>query len=105
MVSSLVQAKWFILGCIIATPPADIAWVLVRTTRRTAPVLCAGILAAILGEVVGFWIGRRFGHQLLMRYGARLGFTEGRIRIGQWLFVRYRGRVGFIGVFLPFFLR
>jgi membrane protein DedA with SNARE-associated domain len=55
-----------------------------------------------LGEVVGFWIGRRFGHQLLMRYGAHLGFTEGRIRIGQWLFVRYGGRFVFIARFLPF---
>src|SRR5260221_5284635 len=65
-------------------------------------LIAAGIVAAILGEVVGFWIGRRFGHQLLMRHGARLGFTEGRIRIGQWLFVRYGGRFVFIARFLPF---
>ena len=51
-------------------------------------LIAAGIVAAILGEVIGFWIGRRFGHQLLMRYGTRLGFTEERIRVGQWLFVR-----------------
>src|SRR5262249_2398232 len=50
------------------------------------------IVAAIIGEIVGFWIGRRFGHQLLTRYGTRLGMTEGRIRIGQWLFVHYGGR-------------
>jgi membrane protein DedA with SNARE-associated domain len=37
-----------------------------------------------------------------MRYGTRLGFTEGRIRIGQWLFVRYGGRFVFIARFLPF---
>src|SRR5207253_9748304 len=62
----------------------------------------AGIVAAILGEVVGFWIGRRFGHQLLVRHGARLGFTEGRIRIGQWLFMRYGARFVFVARFLPF---
>src|SRR5205807_9088031 len=55
-------------------------------------LIAAGIFAAVLGEIVGFWLGRRFGPQLLNRYGARLGFTEGRIRIGQWLFVRYGGR-------------
>src|SRR6516164_7379071 len=44
-------------------------------------LLAAGIAAAILGEVVGFWIGRR---------------------IGQWLFVRYGGRFVFIARFLPF---
>jgi len=65
-------------------------------------LITAGIVAAIVGEVVGFWIGRRFGHQLLMRYGPRLGVTEGRIRIGQWLFVRYGGRFVFIARFLPF---
>jgi membrane protein DedA with SNARE-associated domain len=64
-------------------------------------LIAAGILAAILGEIVGFWIGRRFGYQLLKRYGARLGLTEGRIRIGQWLFVRYGGRFVFIARFLP----
>ena len=65
-------------------------------------LIAAGIVAAILGEMVGFWIGRRFGHQVLMRYGARVGFTEERIRIGQRLFVRYGGRFVFIARFLPF---
>ena len=58
-------------------------------------LIAAGIVAAIIGEIVGFWIGRRFGSQLLDRYGTRLGFTEGRIRIGQWLFIRYGGRFVF----------
>src|SRR5262249_19458257 len=65
-------------------------------------LITAAIIAAIVGEIVGFWIGRRFGHQLLARYGTRLGMTEGRIRIGQWLFVRYGGRFVFIARFLPF---
>jgi len=65
-------------------------------------LIAAGIIAAILGEVIGFWIGRSFGHRLLVRYGARLGFTERRIRIGQWLFERYGGRFVFIARFLPF---
>jgi membrane protein DedA with SNARE-associated domain len=65
-------------------------------------LIAAAIVAAILGEIVGFWIGRRFGHHLLARYGTRLGMTEGRIRIGQWLFVRYGSRFVFIARFLPF---
>src|SRR5215471_12943143 len=65
-------------------------------------LIAASIVAAIAGEIVGFWIGRRFGHQLLMRYGMRLGMTEGRIRIGQWLFVQYGGRFVFVARFLPF---
>ena len=60
-----------------------------------------GIVAAIVGEIVGFWIGRRYGHQLLARHGSRVGLTPGRIRIGQWLFARYGGRFVFIARFLP----
>jgi membrane protein DedA with SNARE-associated domain len=64
-------------------------------------LIAAGIIAAIVGEIVGFWIGRRYGHQLLARHGSRLGLTPGRIRIGQWLFARYGGRFVFIARFLP----
>ena len=37
-----------------------------------------------------------------MRYGTHLGMNEGRIRIGQLLFLRYGGRFVFIARFLPF---
>src|SRR5215218_4889337 len=65
-------------------------------------LIAVGIAAAIIGEVIGFWIGRRFGCQLLKRYGDRLGLTEGRVKIGQWLFARYGGRFVFVARFLPF---
>jgi membrane protein DedA with SNARE-associated domain len=65
-------------------------------------LIVVGSLAAILGNAVGYWIGRRFGYRLLTRYGPRVGLTEGRIKIGQWLFMRYGGRFVFIARFLPF---
>jgi membrane protein DedA with SNARE-associated domain len=65
-------------------------------------LIVASILAAILGNVAGFWIGRRFGYRLLTRYGNRLGLTEARLRIGQWLFARYGGMFVFVARFLPF---
>lgn len=73
------------------THKLDISW-----------LIAAGILAAILGNIAGFWIGRRYGYRLLTRYGARVGLTEARIRIGQWLFLRYGGRFVFVARFLPF---
>jgi membrane protein DedA with SNARE-associated domain len=87
--------------------PAEAALIAAAFFARTHGIdiwslIAAGIVAAILGEMVGFWIGRRFGHQVLMRYGTRVGFTEERIRVGQWLFVRYGGRFVFIARFLPF---
>jgi membrane protein DedA with SNARE-associated domain len=65
-------------------------------------LIAAGILAAIVGNIAGFWLGRRFGPRLLLRHGARFGLTEQRLKIGQWLFVRYGGRFVFTARFLPF---
>jgi membrane protein DedA with SNARE-associated domain len=62
----------------------------------------ASVLATILGNVAGFWIGRRFGHDLLRRRGGRIGLTEDRLKIGQWLFLRYGGLFVFVARFLPF---
>jgi membrane protein DedA with SNARE-associated domain len=108
-----IYAVWLVAACIalesIGMPlPAEAALIAAAFyAARThgidiRPLIAAGIVAAILGEIFGFWIGRRFGHQLLMRYGTRLGVTEERIRVGQWLFVRYGGRFVFIARFLPF---
>jgi membrane protein DedA with SNARE-associated domain len=65
-------------------------------------LVSASILAAILGNVAGFWIGRRYGHALLMKHGYRIGLTASRIKIGQWLFQRYGGVFVFAARFLPF---
>jgi membrane protein DedA with SNARE-associated domain len=65
-------------------------------------LLLAGVLAAIAGNVAGFWLGRAYGHQLLLAYGGRVGLTPGRIKIGQWLFLRYGGAFVFAARFLPF---
>ncbi len=73
------------------THDLDIRWLLIIASA-----------AAIVGNIAGYWIGRRFGYRLLMRYGHRVGLTEGRIKIGQWLFLRYGGRFVFVARFLPF---
>jgi membrane protein DedA with SNARE-associated domain len=62
----------------------------------------AGILAAIIGNIAGFWIGSRFGHHLLTQYGPSVGLTQDRIKIGQWLFLRHGGKFVFAARFLPF---
>jgi membrane protein DedA with SNARE-associated domain len=65
-------------------------------------LIVIGTLAAIVGNVAGFWLGRQFGPRLLLRHGRRVGLTEQRIKIGQWLFARYGGRFVFTARFLPF---
>ena len=65
-------------------------------------LVATAIPAAILGNLAGFWIGRKFGYSLLKRYGKRIGLNDDRVKIGQWLFVRYGGRFVFTARFLPF---
>jgi membrane protein DedA with SNARE-associated domain len=64
-------------------------------------VIGAAIAGGIAGNIIAFWIGRKFGYALLMRYGAYLRLSESRIRIGQYLFLQYGGKVVFFARFLP----
>jgi membrane protein DedA with SNARE-associated domain len=63
-------------------------------------VILAAAAGAILGDNVGYLAGRRLGYTLLLRYGPRLGLTEPRIKLGQFLFARHGGKVVFFGRFV-----
>jgi membrane protein DedA with SNARE-associated domain len=87
--------------------PAEAALIVAGILARTHGIdirslIIGGIAAAVIGNIAGFWIGRRFGQSLLVRYGARVGLTPARIRIGQWLFERHGGAFVFAARFLPF---
>ena len=62
-------------------------------------VVAAAAAAAILGDNVGFLVGRRLGEPLLVRYGARMGFDSRKQLLGRYLFRRYGGAVVFFGRF------
>jgi membrane protein DedA with SNARE-associated domain len=51
-------------------------------------VLLSAAVGAMLGSIIGFWIGDRYGYPLLLRYGSYIGLTEARIKIAQYLFRR-----------------
>jgi membrane protein DedA with SNARE-associated domain len=65
-----------------------------------AGVIGAAALGAIVGQSVGYWLGREFGYPLLLRYGRYVGLTETRIKLGQYLFMRHGGKVVFFGRFI-----
>jgi membrane protein DedA with SNARE-associated domain len=65
-----------------------------------AGVIAAAALGAIVGDNVGYWLGREFGYPLLLRYGRYVGLTEARIKLGQYLFLRHGAKVVFFGRFI-----
>jgi membrane protein DedA with SNARE-associated domain len=72
------------------------------TTHRLniALVIGAAAFGAIVGDNLGFWIGRRFGYGLVLRYAPLLRLTTGRIKLGQYLFQSHGGKVVFFGRFI-----
>lgn len=65
-------------------------------------VVAVAAAAAIVGDNLGYAIGRLVGVRLLVRYGHHLHLTEARLRIGQYLFRRHGGKIVFFGRFVAF---
>ena len=63
-------------------------------------VIAAAAAGAIIGDNIGFSIGRYGGARLLLRYGHKIGLHENRLKIGIWLFRRHGGKVVFWGRFV-----
>jgi membrane protein DedA with SNARE-associated domain len=63
-------------------------------------VVAAAAAGAILGDNLGYWIGRRLGFWFLVHFGGYVGLTAARIKIGQYLFLRHGGKVVFFGRFV-----
>jgi membrane protein DedA with SNARE-associated domain len=62
-------------------------------------VIAAAAAGAMLGDNLGFWVGREFGFPLLLRHGPKLGLTERRLKIAQYLFLRHGAKIVFFGRF------
>src|SRR5690348_2716058 len=63
-------------------------------------IIVAAAIGAIVGDTIGFFIGREIGLRLLHRLGPRVGLTEPRLKLGQYLFLRHGGKVVFFGRFV-----
>src|SRR5215471_3626235 len=72
------------------------------TTHRLSilMLIAAAALGAIVGDNLGYLIGRRFGYELLLRHGRRIGVDERRLKLGRFLFDRHGGKVVFFGRFM-----
>jgi membrane protein DedA with SNARE-associated domain len=62
-------------------------------------VLLAAMAGAIIGDNIGYGIGRTGGLRLLRKYGRLVRIDERRIKLGRYLFLRHGGKVVFFGRF------
>jgi membrane protein DedA with SNARE-associated domain len=63
-------------------------------------VIGAAACGAILGDNIGFWVGREFGASLISRWGYLVGLDERKRKLGQYLFARHGGKIVFFGRFV-----
>ena len=64
-------------------------------------IIVAAAAGAIVGGNIGYWVGRKFGTGLLERYGHYIGATPPeKLRLGQYLFMRWGGWIVFVGRFV-----
>src|SRR5437588_7398870 len=63
-------------------------------------VIVAAASGAILGDNLGFLIGREGGYRLLRRYGPYIRLDERKLKLGQYLFMKHGGKVVFFGRFV-----
>jgi membrane protein DedA with SNARE-associated domain len=63
-------------------------------------VITAAATGAIVGTMLGYWLGKSGGLRIVEKYGHRLHLTEERLHIGEYLFSRYGGKTILFGRFV-----
>jgi membrane protein DedA with SNARE-associated domain len=63
-------------------------------------IVAVATAGAIVGDNIGYAIGRYGGAKLLLKYGHKIHLPEERLKIGIWLFRRHGGKVVFWGRFV-----
>src|ERR1700675_4920250 len=63
-------------------------------------VVLAAAAGAIVGDGMGYMVGRQLGLPFLRRYGRYIRLDEDRLLIGRYLFFQYGNAVVFFGLFI-----
>lgn len=63
-------------------------------------IIIAAAAGAILGDNLGFFVGREGGFRLLRRYGRYIRLDERKLKLGMYLFRKHGGKVVFFGRFV-----
>ncbi|GBQ34403.1 hypothetical protein CFR79_06150 [Komagataeibacter saccharivorans] len=72
-----------------ATQRLDIQW-----------VALAAVTGAVIGDNIGYLIGRKVGLPLLQKYGPRIRLTPDRLLLGRFLFRHHGSAIVFFGRFV-----
>ena len=67
-------------------------------------VVIAAASGSIIGDNIGYLLGREFGFRLLVRYGQYVRLTARRIKLGQYLFLKHGWKVVLFGRFMAVLL-
>ncbi|HUB64254.1 MAG TPA: DedA family protein [Methylocella sp.] len=67
-----------------------------------ALVITCAAAGAIIGDNIGFWVGRTYGANFLLRYGKFIHLPESRLKLGQYLFEKHGAKIVFFGRFVAF---
>ena len=65
-----------------------------------AAVVVVGVLAAIIGDNLGYWAARKGGRPLLERYRLTRGYAERYLPRSERFFARHGGKAVFFGRFV-----
>jgi membrane protein DedA with SNARE-associated domain len=63
-------------------------------------VIVFGILAAVIGDQIGYWVGRKGGRPFVVRWGRYALITPKRLSHAEWFFKRHGGKAVFLARFV-----
>lgn len=74
------------------------------TTHKLDPLLIilSAFAGAVVGDNIGFAIGKVGGFRLLKRFGKYIKLDDSKLKVGQYLFMLHGGKIVFIGRFFSF---
>lgn len=85
--------------------PGELAVIIAASVASThdgalLPIILAAASGAIVGDNVGYLLGRKFGKRLLLSQGWRVGLKEDHLKLGLYLFKTYGVFVVFVARFI-----